>query len=115
MTRDGKKEQWAVLCKCRVKPGSYETYDTTVFSHAPIDGEPDQPEYRVDEPCQPEYCVPGDASSVMRVEHHRSVVVESAIFVRLNFLEGTIPGNNLKFDTVAAIMDSASSSKDEKK
>ena len=105
MTRDGKKEQWAVLCKCRVKPGSYETYDTTVFSHAPIDGEPDQPEYRV----------PGDASSVMRVEHHRSVVVESAIFVRLNFLEGTIPGNKLKFDTVTAIMDSASGSKDEKK
>lgn len=94
MQESGRKAQWAVIFKCRVKPGSYKSYDPTVYAHKPIDGEPSLPEYRV----------PGDSSSVMRVEHHRSVVVESALFVSLSFLETTIPGDKLTFDMVNAII-----------
>ena len=73
-------QQWCVLVKAYCKPGSYKSYDPTVFQYKPMDGEPDMPEYRVP-------VTEANKNVIMRVESTRSVVVQSLMFVRLSFLE----------------------------
>ena len=73
-------QQWCVLVKVYCKPGSYKSYDPTVFQYQPMDGEPDMPEYRVP-------VTEANKNVIMRVESTRSVVVQSLMFVRLTFLE----------------------------
>ena len=73
-------QRWCVLVKAYCKPGSYKSYDPTVFQYKPMDGEPDMPEYRVP-------VTEANKNVIMRVESTRSVVVRSLMFVRLSFLE----------------------------
>ena len=71
-------EQWCILIKAYVKPSSYSEHDPTVFKYEPIDGEPDQPEYRIDVT---------DNDKILRVESARNVVVFSLMFISLAILE----------------------------
>ena len=71
-------EQWCVVIKAYVKPSSYSEHDPTTFRYEPIDGEPDQPEYRIDVT---------DNDKVLRVESARNVVVFSLLFISLDILE----------------------------
>ena len=73
-------EQWCIVIKAYVKPASYTEHDPTVFKYEPIDGEPDQPEYRID--------VKGN-DKVLRVESARNVVVFSLLFISLDILENS--------------------------
>lgn len=49
-----------------------------MFKYEPIDGEPDQPEYRIDVT---------DNDKILRVESARNVVVFSLMFISLALLE----------------------------
>ena len=55
-------------------------YDPTVLRYDRKEDEPEKPEYRV--PVQEE-----DKNVILRVESARNVVVRSAMFVRVSFLE----------------------------
>ena len=86
-------QQWCVLIKAYCKPGSYKSYDPTVFSYRPMDGEPVMPEYRI--PVHE-----ADKNVILRVESTRSVVVRSLMFVRLAFLEN----QNVNFDQAMELL-----------
>lgn len=86
-------QQWCVLVKAYCKPGSYKSYDPTVFSYKPMDGEPVMPEYRI--PVHE-----ADKNVILRVESTRSVVVRSLMFVRLNFLEN----QDMNFDQAMKLL-----------
>jgi len=86
-------QQWCVLVKAYCKPGSYKSYDPTVFSYKPMDGEPVMPEYRI--PVHE-----ADKNVILRVESTRSVVVRSLMFVRLTFLEN----ENVNFDQAMELL-----------
>ena len=86
-------QRWCVLVKAYCKPGSFKSYDPTVFQYEPMDGEPDMPEY----------CIPvteADKNVILRVESTRSVVVQSLIFVRLSFLEN----QNINFEQAMKLL-----------
>ena len=86
-------QQWCVLVKAYCKPGSYKSYDPTVFSYKPMDGEPVMPEYRI--PVHE-----ADKNVILRVESTRSVVVRSLMFVRLSFLEN----QDMNFDQAMRLL-----------
>ena len=86
-------QQWCVLVKAYCKPGSYKSYNPTVFSYKPMDGEPVMPEYRI--PVNE-----ADKNVILRVESTRSVVVRSLMFVRLTFLEN----QNVNFDQAMELL-----------
>ncbi|PFX17016.1 uncharacterized protein LOC111341452 [Stylophora pistillata] len=86
-------QQWCVLVKTLCKPGSYRSYDPTVFRYEPMDGEPVMPEYRIP-------VTEADKNVILRVESTRSVVVQSLIFVRLSFLEN----QNINFDQAMKLL-----------
>ena len=86
-------QQWCVLVKAYCKPGSYKSYDPTVFSYKPMDGEPVMPEYRI--PVHE-----ADKNVILRVESTRSVVVRSLMFVRLTFLEN----QDMNFDQAMRLL-----------
>lgn len=86
-------QQWCVLVKAYCKPGSYKSYDPTVFSYKPMDGEPVMPEYRI--PVHE-----ADKNVILRVESTRSVVVRSLMFVRLSFLEN----QDMNFDQAMKLL-----------
>ena len=74
--------QWCVLVKARCKPESYESFDPTTSPKydRQMDGEPDEPEYRI--PVKDLH-----KQVILRVESSRSIVVQSLMFVSLDFLE----------------------------
>lgn len=86
-------QQWCVLVKVYCKPGSFKSYDPTVFQYEPMDGEPDMPEYRIP-------VTEADKNVILRVESTRSVVVQSLIFVRLSFLEN----QNINFEQAMKLL-----------
>ena len=86
-------QQWCVLVKAYCKPGSFKSYDPTVFQYEPMDGEPDMPEYRIP-------VTEADKNVILRVESTRSVVVQSLIFVRLSFLEN----QNINFEQAMKLL-----------
>ena len=86
-------KQWCVIVKGHVKPSSYKSFNPTVFTYNPIDGEPDRPEYHIP--------VPSDKDAIIRVESIRNVVVVSIVFVLLDFLEKQDSG--LTFDKLQAM------------
>ena len=86
-------QQWCVLVKAYCKPGSFKSYDPTVFQYEPMDGEPDMPEYRIP-------VTEADKNVILRVESARSVVVQSLIFVRLSFLEN----QNINFEQAMKLL-----------
>lgn len=67
-------QEWCVLVKAYCKPGSYESYKSTVVNFE--SAFPD-----------PEMRVPVEDLRILRVESARNVVVYSVMFVRLSFLE----------------------------
>lgn len=69
---------WCVMIKAYVKPQSYTEHDPTVYKYEPIDGEPDQPEYRIDVT---------ENDKILRVESTRNIVVFSLMFISLDILE----------------------------
>ena len=73
-----KTTPWCVMIKAYVKPQSYTEHDPTVYNYDPIDGEPDQPEYRIDV---------NENDRILRVESARNVVVFSLMFISLDVLE----------------------------
>lgn len=86
-------QRWCVLVKAYCKPGSFKSYDPTVFQYEPMDGEPDMPEYRIP-------VTEADKNVILRVESTRSVVVQSLIFVRLSFLEN----QNINFEQAMKLL-----------
>ena len=86
-------QRWCVLVKAYCKPGSFKSYDPTVFQYEPMDGEPDMPEYRIP-------VTEADKNVILRVESTRNVVVQSLIFVRLSFLEN----QNINFEQAMKLL-----------
>ena len=86
-------KRWCVLVKVYCKPGSFKSYDPTVFRYEPMDGEPDMPEYRIP-------VTEADKNVILRVESTRNVVVQSLIFVRLSFLEN----QNINFEQAMKLL-----------
>ena len=86
-------QRWCVLVKAYCKPGSFKSYDPTVFQYKPMDGEPVMPEYRIP-------VTEADKNVILRVESTRSVVVQSLIFVRLSFLEN----QNINFEQAMKLL-----------
>ena len=75
--------RWAVVMETAVRAGSFITHESTVRGHAPLPGEPTDPEYRVavDDGC---------SRQIMRIDKAKedAVVVISATFILVDFLEG---------------------------
>ena len=86
-------KRWCVLVKVYCKPGTFKSYDPTVFRYEPMDGEPDMPEYRIP-------VTEADKNVILRVESTRNVVVQSLIFVRLSFLEN----QNINFEQAMKLL-----------
>lgn len=100
-------EQWCVLVKTRVKPKSYTSHDaTTMIKKEPIDGEPENPEYRIEVQSDAGSCFDAGSSSdagsaiVKRVKSKCNVVVTSILFIKLNFLER----DGLTYDMLESVM-----------
>ena len=84
------QRQWCVLVKAYVEPSSFTIHIPTVADYDPvIEGEPEFPEYRIE--------VEADCK-IFRVESVRKVVVQSIVFLSLDFLEKNT--HELTFDEI---------------
>ena len=89
VTSEGKR--WRVIVMTRVKPGCYTTHAPTV-SHSFRKNEPVDVEHRIEpEPQDSESFIPASSTDheklVIRVKSSNNVVVTSAVFVSVLFLE----------------------------
>ena len=98
-------ENWRVVVRVRVEPGSYTEHESTLVSeYAKIFN--DEPEYRVE---SNEELVSGHAviaeyriksnkdDTVQRIERARHVIVTSIVFVRASFLEQVTASQNITY------------------
>ena len=73
-------KRWCVLVMARVKPGCYTAHPpTTSPPHIAVKDEPQDSEFRVS--------VPGAENPIFRVQSESNVVVTSAIYILMSFLE----------------------------
>ena len=70
---------WRVVVRVRVQQNSYSEHSSTLVSkYAPVDGEPENPEYRV---------ASTEEDKIRRVESSRNVIVTSVTFIKVSILE----------------------------
>ena len=91
--------QWCVVLKVLIKPSSYDSFNPTVIFEK-MDGEPNDTEYRVKDKDRSDsiFRIFSRASSE-DLESSRNVVVQSVLFIDLNFLEN-LNENNLRYEDV---------------
>lgn len=89
---DGK--EWCCLVNVRVQRGSFTTFPSTVIGHVALDGEPAEPEYRVQSDRN---------DAIVRVEGDGNCLVVALAFVDTEFLTTT----NLSFNQIQDLLDRA--------
>ena len=87
---DGKK--WCCLVNVRVRRGSYTSFPSTVIGHVALDGEPAEPEYRVQSDRK---------DAIVRVEDDNHCLVMALVFVDAEFLTTT----TLSFKQIQDLLD----------
>ena len=82
-------EEWCVVIRARVKPGSYTEHDpTNIPKPTFVDDMPENSEYNI---------TPSENDKIQRVEFSRNVVVTSIVFIKTTFLDSITKSKDLDY------------------
>ena len=83
-------QNWRVVVRVRVEPESYSEHSSTLLAkYAPVDGEPENSEYRITTTAD---------DKIRRVEGSRSVIVTSVTFIKAKILEDISKSESTSYD-----------------